>query len=94
MTSYKFDEEKLLKEFEWYVKSTYNEHYSRGDGIQVTEFIMSHLDSPDFLRGNVMKYSIRYGHKNGHDRKDILKAMHYLLLLLCYHDRKFGKETT
>ena len=94
MTKYKFDEERLLKEIKEYIDSTYKEHYAAGEKIQVTEFIMSHLDTPDFLRGNVLKYAARYGMKEGYNRKDILKSLHYCLLLLCYHDRKYDSKDT
>jgi hypothetical protein len=92
--NYKFDEERLLKEIKEYIDSTYKEHYAAGEKIQVTEFIMSHLDTPDFLRGNVLKYAARYGMKEGYNRKDILKSLHYCLLLLCYHDRKYDSKDT
>lgn len=91
MIDYKFDEDRLLKELKEYVDATYGQHYAKGEKIQVTEFIMSHLETPDFLRGNVLKYMTRYGLKDGYNRKDLMKAMHYLLLLLCYHDRRYEK---
>lgn len=87
---YIFDEDKLIEEIKTYVDNTYSEHYA--GGIQVAEFILSNCDSPDFYRGNILKYIARYGHKNGHDRKDLLKAIHYLFMLLSYHDRKYGPK--
>jgi hypothetical protein len=88
---FKFNENEYLIELSEYVKSTYYQHYAKG--IQVTEFIMSHMNTPDFLRGNVLKYTTRYGRKDGYNRVDLLKSMHYLLLLMHYHDSMFkGKK--
>lgn len=77
----------ILDELKDYILQTYNEHYSAGNKIQVVEFIMSQFDTgEDFLRGNVLKYTSRYGKKAGKNRKDLLKAIHYLLLMMHYED--------
>jgi hypothetical protein len=39
-----------------------------------------------FTIGNIMKYAQRYGKKNGYNRKDILKIIHYAIMLLHVHD--------
>ncbi len=83
---FKFEEDRILDELKEYIKSTYDGHYAKG--IQVTEFIMSQLGTPDFLRGNALKYTVRYGLKDGYNRIDLLKAIHYLILALYYHDKK------
>ncbi len=85
--SFDFDEGKYLDELYDYIGKTYTQHYAKG--IQVTKFIMSHMNSPDFLRGNVLKYTTRYGRKEGYNRNDILKAIHYAILMLYYHDTVF-----
>jgi hypothetical protein len=55
---------------------------------------MSQLDQrPDLFQGNVLKYAARYGHKDGYNRKDLMKAMHYLIMLLAYHDKKFADNS-
>ena len=84
---FEFDEGKYLDELYDYIGKTYNQHYAKG--IQVTKFIMSHMNSPDFLRGNVLKYTTRYGRKEGYNRNDILKTLHYAILMLYYHDCVF-----
>lgn len=90
--NYQFDEDRLIPEIQEYVDRTYNEHYASNNRIQVTTFIAAHCDSPDFFRGNAMKYLARYGHKEGNNRKDLLKAIHYLIMLLSWHDRKHPPE--
>lgn len=86
---YKFKEDQFLEEFKNYIDSTYTQHYSgkEGNKIQVTEFIMEHCENYDWLKGNVIKYTARYGKKDGKNRKDILKALHYALLMLYYDDK-------
>ena len=93
MIDYKFDEPRILDDIKRYIDSTYGQHYASGR-IQTNEFIMSHIESADAFKLNVLKYVTRYGHKNGHNRDDIMKAIHYLIFMLCYHDRKVSEEVT
>jgi len=42
--------------------------------------------------GNIMKYAMRYGKKNGKDYKDLLKIIHYAIILLSTsHQSKTNK---
>jgi hypothetical protein len=82
---YKFDEPYLLDELRLYIDKTYDEHYSTSK-IQTTEFIIDQGYGAGFCAGNVLKYTNRYGKKEGFNRKDILKALHYALILLHVHD--------
>ena len=36
--------------------------------------------------GNVLKYAQRYGKKDGANRKDLMKILHYSLIALHQHD--------
>jgi len=36
----------------------------------------------DFCQANAIKYLCRYGKKNGYNRNDLLKAVHYIILLM------------
>ena len=56
------------------------EHYKHMK-IQVTEFVAA--NEIPFIEGNVIKYVCRHAHKNG--KEDVLKAIHYLNLLIEYH---------
>jgi len=84
---YKFNEGQLLREFEEYVKGTYDTHYSK-EKFQATEFIIDGGHGTGFCIGNVLKYAQRYGKKGTHKdaRKDLLKVMHYALIQLYIHD--------
>jgi len=82
---YKFNEIELLKNIETYINETYNGHYSQNK-FQATEFIIDSGHGEGFTLGNVIKYSQRYGKKNGRNRKDLLKIIHYAIIMLYVHD--------
>ena len=82
---YKYNEGELIKEFKDYIDATYGEHYSLNK-YQATEFIIDAGHGDGFCIGNVMKYAQRYGKKDGYNRKDLLKVLHYALIELYVHD--------
>tara|TARA_B100000927_G_scaffold216627_1_gene176831 strand:- start:41 stop:325 length:285 start_codon:yes stop_codon:yes gene_type:complete len=81
MPKYKFREDKILDELKKYVDATYDKHYSEGK-YQATEFIIDGGHGEGFCIGNVLKYAQRYGKKNGKDRNDLLKIIHYGMMAL------------
>ena len=81
MSDYKFSENKTLEELKKYIDSTYDEHYSKSK-FQATEFILDSGHGEGFCIGNILKYAQRYGKKNGKDRKDLLKVIHYAIIAL------------
>jgi hypothetical protein len=85
MIEYKYDEDNLLKELKEYIDKTYGEHYSQ-DKFQTTEFIIDSGHGVGFTVGNIIKYAQRYGKKAGRNRQDVLKVLHYALMLLYTHD--------
>ena len=82
----KYKEEEILKEIAEYVQNTYGEHYSEGD-VQTLDFIEACGDAKAFCRSNILKYASRYD-KKGTPRKDILKIIHYAMLLLHFYDKE------
>lgn len=87
MIDYKYNEKELINELQKYVDATYGEHYSMNN-IQSTEFIMDAGLGEGFTLGNVIKYAQRYGKKDGYNRKDLLKVLHYGLMALYLHDKE------
>ena len=87
MIDYKYNEGELIKELKEYIDATYGEHYSL-NRFQATEFIIDAGHGDGFCIGNVMKYAQRYGKKDGYNRKDLLKVLHYALIELYIHDRE------
>jgi len=86
--NYKFNEDQLIQELKEYVDVTYNQHYSKSQ-FQSSEFIMDCGHGMGFFLGNVLKYAQRYGKKDGFNRKDLFKILHYALLALNEHDRNY-----
>lgn len=81
MSKFKFNEEKTLKEVYDYVAATYDGHYSFNK-FQSTEFIIDSGHGEGFCMGNIIKYCQRYGKKEGRNRKDLLKVVHYAIMAL------------
>jgi hypothetical protein len=79
--NYKYSEDVILREIKDYVDATYGEHYAQ-DKIQATEFIIDAGHGEGFTIGNIMKYAQRYGKKEGRNRKDLLKVVHYAIMAL------------
>ena len=86
-------EREVLHEIEQYIENTYKEHYAKGEGPQEIEMIMQDGHGEGFCLGSCRKYIRRYGHKDGKNRKDLLKLVHYSILALINHDRHNSNET-
>lgn len=84
---YAFNEKELLKEMLEYIDATYDAHYSQ-DKYQSTEIIEDMGHGMGFALGNVIKYCQRYGKKEGFNRDDLKKVIHYGIIALAMHDRK------
>ena len=88
---YKYNEDNTLKELQEYIDKTYTEHYSHKK-FQATEFVIDSGHGEGFCIGNILKYSQRYGKKNGKDRKDLLNVIHYGIMALYNHDLDNGDK--
>ena len=84
----KFNEHTNLNDVLDYIEKTYSGHYTSENGIQSMDLISSSGRGLDFCLGNVMKYASRYGKKNGANRVDLMKIIHYALLAMNEHDIK------
>ena len=90
---YKYDEDVILKELQDYISGTYNAHYSAGDDkIQTLDLIEACGDGEAFCRSNILKYASRYDRK-GTARRDIMKILHYAVLLMHFNDKNAKRET-
>ena len=87
---YKYGEDETLVELSKYIDSTYDEHYSKNK-FQATEFIIDSGHGEGFCIGNIMKYVQGYGKKNGKDRRDLLKVIHYGIIALHINDMENGE---
>ena len=86
----KYNEDEILKEMSDYISNTYRGHYSVGN-VQTLDLIDSVGDAEAFCRSNVLKYASRFDRK-GTARKDIIKIIHYGLLLLHFNDKRAAAD--
>jgi len=90
---FKYSEDRILKELTDYISATYNQHYSAGDDkIQTLDLIDACGDGEAFCRSNILKYASRYD-KKGTARRDIMKILHYAVLLMHFNDKNAQRET-
>jgi len=80
---WKYNEDKILKQLEEYIKGTYRQHYvdRTGGGTEQTLDKIKHNRREGFCAGNVTKYIDRYDTK-GTPRADLFKVLHYTILLI------------
>ncbi|CAB4167994.1 SaV-like [uncultured Caudovirales phage] len=81
MIKYKYNEDVTITELRKYVDETYSQHYSHGK-YQATEFIIDAGFGEGFCLGNIMKYAQRYGKKEGKNKKDLFKIIHYAMMAI------------
>ena len=91
---YKYHEEEILKDIEEYVSSTYKGHYTGNSHefrkVQTIDLMASKDLASAFCQANILKYGSRYGNKDGNNKKDLMKVIHYAMLLLHFDDH-YGK---
>ena len=91
---YKYHEEEILKDIEEYVSGTYQGHYTGNSHefrkVQTIDLMASKDLASGFCQANILKYGSRYGNKDGRNKKDLLKVIHYAMLLL-HFDGHYSK---
>jgi len=81
--SFRYNEDQIINELYAYIIKTYGSHY--GDRVQAQDLIISSGHAEGFYIGNVIKYASRYGKKNGKNKDDLMKVLHYTVLALNNH---------
>ena len=90
---WKYHEDVILKEIRDYLGGTYIAHYASPESqTQTLDLIEGIGDAEPFCRSNAIKYLSRFGKKGGKSKQDILKAIHYCILL--YHFAGLCNETS
>lgn len=92
--NFKYKEDEILEILHEYVKNTYKQHYIKKNNVQTLDSIMSMEDGLGFIKGNIIKYTSRQGLKKGSEIDDLLKIMHYAVLLyyFAHHENKEKNE--
>ena len=94
VVNYKFKEDKILDDIKKYVRKTYSSHYAKTNKYQATEIIIDQGHGTGFCMGNILKYAQRYGKKEGRNKNDLLKVIHYAVIQLSqdhYQSNKLEK---
>ena len=93
---YKYHEEEILKDIEEYVSGTYKGHYTGNSHefrkVQTIDLMASKDLAASFCQANILKYGSRYGNKDGKNKKDLMKVIHYAMLLL-HFDGHYSKPS-
>ena len=92
---WKYNEDKILKDIEDYVTSTYGSHYCGHNqdykDIQTIDLMAAKDLAPGFCQANILKYGSRYGDKDGRNKRDLMKVIHYAMLLL-HFDGHYSRQ--
>jgi len=93
---FKYHEKEILKDIEEYVSSTYQGHYTGTKHefrkVQTLDLMAARDIAPQFCQANILKYGSRYGNKDGKNTKDLMKVIHYAMLLL-HFDGHYGEPS-
>ena len=79
---YKFKENIIVNDIMDYVNKTYDSHYAKTKNYQATEIIIDQGHGTGFCMGNILKYAQRYGKKEGRNKNDLMKVIHYAIIQL------------
>ena len=79
---FKYKEDVIINKVIKYIASTYGEHYAGNNGTQVIDLWDSLGSLGTTSRDTAIKYLSRYGKKEGYNEKDLLKAVHYIVLMM------------
>ncbi len=92
---WKYNEDKIFKDVEDYVTSTYHGHYcgdEQGyDDIQTIDLMAAKKLAAGFCQANILKYGSRSGANAGRNKRDLLKVIHYAMLLL-HFDGHYSRQ--
>lgn len=95
---FEYNEDQFLDIAKTYIASTYTQHYvgnreaSQEKPIQVIDLLVSTGHAESFFLANAIKYLARYGKKDGKSKKDLLKTIHYVCLLLNLNHKEDPKN--
>ena len=93
---FKYHEEEIIKDIEEYVSRTYQGHYTGTKHefrkVQTIDLMAARDIATGFCQANILKYGSRYGSKNGRNKTDLLKVVHYAMLLL-HFDGHYGEPS-
>lgn len=90
MIDYDFREDHIIDVIKDYIDSTYSTHYAGNHAAKAWNRKGILLEASE---SNIWKYIERFGMKEGHNPKDILKIIHYCIFMLYALEQREGKES-
>jgi len=94
--NFKYHEDEILKDVQEYVSRTYQGHYTGTKHefrkVQTIDLMAARDIASAFCQANILKYGSRYGSKDGRNKTDLLKVIHYAMLLL-HFDGHYGEPS-
>jgi hypothetical protein len=89
---YKYNEGQIISDFKKYIDKTYGQHYmTEEQNIECFDVWLALGDAMPTFRNTAMKYLWRYGKKNGSNKDDLMKVLHYTLMMLYIDHYKKGE---
>mgnify|MGYP006268026791 CR=1 FL=1 len=80
-TAYKYAEMKIISDLASYINRTYGEHYKK-DKLECLDAWIARGTADTTCLDTAEKYLWRYGSKNGKNKDDLMKALHYIMLTM------------
>ena len=94
--NFKYHEDEILKDIQEYVSRTYQGHYTGTKHefrkVQTIDLMAARDIATGFCQANILKYGSRYGSTDGKNKTDLLKVIHYAMLLL-HFDGHYGEPS-
>ena len=98
MATFKYKEDVFFNDLRNYIESTYGEHYVNDGKLQVVDVWHARGSLSSTAIDTALKYLMRYGKKDGKNKKDLMKAVHYIMLTMytdgLLEDTKFSQIIT
>jgi len=86
----KYKEDLVMKDLQKHIDQTYKTHYTTESGLQALDMWMALGNFSTSCRDAAIKYLFRFGKKNGSQKEDLLKAMHFIMYM---YQQEFLKDT-
>jgi len=89
----KYKEDLVVKDLMKHIEQTYKTHYTTESGLQALDMWTALGSFGTSCRDAAIKYLFRFGKKNGSQKEDLLKAMHFIMYMYQYEFLKDSKPT-
>ena len=92
---WRYGEGEILRDLEDHIKKTYSSHYTSEnlEKIQTIDVFAHRGTLGSTSIDNAIKYLMRYGKKDGKNEKDLIKALHYLILATAFERKNKPRES-